>query len=155
MKKILPNGFTLIELLVVITIIAILAVTGFVVYSNVSSRGRDVKRMAEIDAIHKAMEVNYQPGAANPYPVLAITNFVNGVVPTDPLTGTSRCGVGNAQICDYCAFARGTTFANYATCTTVVSTTNPAAGAGYVVCANLETAAGANGNRFYCKANAQ
>lgn len=151
MKKILSNGFTLIELLVVITIIAILAVTGFVVYSNVSARGRDIKRMSEIDAIQKAMEKNYQPSAVSPYPVLAVGDFVNGAVPKDPLTGTNRCGINGTQVCDYCVVASAR---NYQTCASVVSTSAPT-GTSYTVCANLETQAGSGGNTFYCKSNAQ
>lgn len=161
MKKFLPTstalsvnkqGFTLIELLVVITIIAILAVTGFVVYSGISARARDAKRIVEIDAIQKAMEKNYQPGAANPYPVLSPTDFANGVIPTDPLTGTSKCGAGGAQICNYCVVA---TPGNYATCTNLVSSTQPPVGSSYIVCANLETRAGVGGATYYCKSNAQ
>lgn len=161
MKKFLPKsfnnpqGFTLVELLVVISIIAILSVIGTVVYSGVSARGRDAKRMAEINAIQQAMEKNYQPGATNTYPVLNTTDFVNGAVPLDPSTGTSKCGASALQICEYCAFAKDTTFANYATCTNKVSTTQPAAATGYVVCANLETKAGVGGNTYYCKSNAQ
>lgn len=160
MKKFLPKsvrtpqGFTLIELLVVITIISILSVVGFVTYSGVSARARDTKRIEEINAIQKAMEKNYQPGVG--YVVLAGTDFSNGTVVADPWTGQNKCGTGGAQVCDYCAFAAGTASANYAACANKVSTTQPAASnVGYVVCANLETAAGAAGARYYCVKNVQ
>ena len=162
-----PKGFTLIELMVVITIIAILAVTGFVVYSSISARGRDVKRISEIDAIQKAMEKNYQPGSANPYQSLANADFANASVPLDPSTGSIKCGVDNKQVCEYCFYAKdtvqandvGTTAGDCGTMSGIAGTKaadgKPAVSTGYVVCANLETKAGSGGNTYYCKSNAQ
>lgn len=171
MKKFLPaskNGFTLIELLVVITIIAVLSVIGFVVYSGISARARDTRRMAEIDAIQKAMESNYKPGAASPYAALSNADFVNGAVPKDPLSITpvpatapyGKCGSGTPanQQCDYCSFTT-VPIASWNTCTgigvNVVTNGVPAAGRSYIVCANLETGAGFEGRNYYCKVNAQ
>ena len=162
-----PKGFTLIELMVVITIIAILAVTGFVVYSSISARGRDVKRISEIDAIQKAMEKNYQPGDPNPYPALSPSDFVNAAVPLDPSTGSAKCGASNKQVCEYCFYAKDTVQANdigeaagdCGTMSGVAGTKaadgKPAVSTGYVVCANLETKAGSGGKTYYCKSNAQ
>lgn len=161
MKKFLPNsvnnpqGFTLIELLVVISIIAILAVIGFVAYTGITARGRDAKRIAEINSIQKAMEKNYQPGVG--YVVLKTTDFQDGSIPTDPLTGQLKCGVSSGTppvlgVCDYCVVGA---VGNYATCTNKVSGSQPPAGTSYTVCANLETAAGKNGATYYCLPNAQ
>lgn len=150
------RGFTLIELLVVISIIAILAVVSFVTYSGVSARGRDTKRIEELDAIAKAMEKNYQPGVG--YVVLATTDFINGAIPADPLTGQSKCGAANALICEYCSTGAGSAFGANAACAAAnkVSTSAPAASnVGYTVCANLETNAGPSGVKYYCVKNAQ
>lgn len=58
-KKTASKGFTLIELMVVITIIAILAIAGVAIYSNVQKTARDSRRKSDVDSIVKAMEVNY------------------------------------------------------------------------------------------------
>lgn len=154
MKKFLPKsvnnpqGFTLIELLVVISIIAILAVVGFVAYSGVSARGRDTKRIAEIDAIQKAMEKNYQPAAAKPYPALAAGDFANGEIPTDPVGTDTGC---SGTVCKYCSRS----VAAGVCVTTDASVSAYAAGTTYIFCANLETKAGKGGATYYCKSNAQ
>lgn len=172
MKKFLPNnkssvvsrqlsdkhGFTLIELLVVITIIAVLATVGFIAYSGVSARGRDARRMEELRSIGNAMEKNYQPGVG--YVVLSTGDFTNSAIPTDPWTTQNKCGDTGAKPCDYCAYTAGTAFGypSVANCTATnrVSATQPAASnVGYVVCANLETAAGVAGVKYYCIKNAQ
>lgn len=161
-KKYLPTsntlstgkkGFTLIELMVVITILAILAVVGFVAFSSVSARGRDAKRMAEIDAIQKALEKNYQPGVG--YQLLANADFQNGEVPIDPLSGQAKCSAyGTTTIYKTCEYCVVTTAGDFPGCLKV-STTKPPAGSSYIICANLETKAGANGATYYCKSNAQ
>lgn len=155
MKKILPktafnpSGFTLIELLVVITIIAILATVGIVLYSGVSARGRDAKRMQEIDAIQKAMEKNYAPGVG--YSALKDSDFTNLVAPVDPLNGQTKC---SGAICKYCSKSSAGACAAADNTVSGGGTPYPAAGTSYTVCANLETAAGVGGNTYYCKSNA-
>lgn len=167
MRKLLPKslnnpsglpagrqGFTLIELLVVITILAVLAVIGFIAYQGVTARARDARRIQEIDAIQKAMEKNFKPGQGGGYVLLSTADFVNGEIPTDPYVGQSKCGVGAAQICQYCDLTGGAA-GNYAACANPVSATRPALGLTYIVCANLETASGKAGATYYCQKNAQ
>lgn len=50
------EGFTLVELLVVISIIAILAVIGITVFSNVQKGARDARRGGDLHAISLALE---------------------------------------------------------------------------------------------------
>lgn len=51
------NGFTLIELLVTVSIIAILASIGFASYSSTSRRGRNTKRLHDLEQIRNAEEM--------------------------------------------------------------------------------------------------
>ena len=98
MYKLLPKtnsnqkGFTLVELLVVIVIIAILAVIGFAVFSGLTSRGNDSRRLADIKAIADAYE-NKRTAAMADYAGLALatTDFAGGVIPTDPVAGRQYC----------------------------------------------------------------
>lgn len=50
------KGFTLIELLITISIIAILAAIGIVVYSSALKSGRDTKRQSDLRAVQSALE---------------------------------------------------------------------------------------------------
>ena len=61
------KGFTLIELMVVIAIISVLAVMGFATFRGLTPRGNDAKRRADIDAINKAFEANYNATSFTPY----------------------------------------------------------------------------------------
>ncbi|EKE06001.1 MAG: hypothetical protein ACD_19C00123G0002 [uncultured bacterium] len=90
MKKLLPTskGFTLIELLVVITIIGILAVAGFTVFTGVTTRGNDVRRQEDVNSIAKTLEVNKINTGYEP---LAATQFAGGSIPTDPITTRVYC----------------------------------------------------------------
>ena len=51
------KGFTLVELLVVITIIAVLSTIGIVMYTTVQRNARDAKRIGDMQAISKALEM--------------------------------------------------------------------------------------------------
>lgn len=51
------KGFTLVELLVVVTIIAILASIGMVVYGNVQKSARLAKRVTDLKGIQMALEL--------------------------------------------------------------------------------------------------
>lgn len=158
MKKLLPTsttlsvnkfkGFTLVELLVVISIIAILSTIGIVVFTGVTGRARDSKRIQDIDSIANAMEAHFANGA---YVALSTAFFQNSVVPADPLNGVSNCG-GN--LCTYCVEAAPLT-ARFTTCTTAVGDTQPPAGSSFTVCANLEGNNGPGGHNYYCRSNSQ
>lgn len=82
------QGFTLVELLVVVTIIAILATIGIVIFTDAQKNARDARRKADIDAIAKALEAN-KAVASTTYTVLATTQFSGGLIPEDSSTVTN------------------------------------------------------------------
>lgn len=89
-QKVYPErsrmGFTLIELLVVISIIAILSSVGLVSYQGIRGKTIEAKVKADIDAIKKAYESNYDPtanGGQGGYKPLLDRNFASGKIPTD------------------------------------------------------------------------
>lgn len=51
------RGFTIVELLIVIVVIAILAAISIVAFNGVQERGRDSRRVADMNSIAKALEV--------------------------------------------------------------------------------------------------
>ena len=62
MKK--QKGFTLVELLVVIAIIGLLSAMAVVSLSNIREKGRDTKRLSDMDAFRTALElINSEEGA--------------------------------------------------------------------------------------------
>jgi len=92
------RGFTLIELLVVLAIIALLASVILASFSTTQVKSRDVRRMEDVDAIFKALEL-YHIGI-NHFPKSVATTTITGTdavsttlinassinsVPTDPL----------------------------------------------------------------------
>lgn len=109
MKKFLPKsiknpqGFTLVELLVVISIIAVLAVTGFALYSNATAKGRDARRKTEVGAYAKALEMKYD-AENNRYSDVIAEDFQSGSLPwvtTDISSAFSGAPVSgsNFKIC--------------------------------------------------------
>ncbi|MCL5784708.1 MAG: prepilin-type N-terminal cleavage/methylation domain-containing protein [Patescibacteria group bacterium] len=136
-----PEGFTLIELLVVIAIIAILSVVGIALFTSTQQKARDSKRIQDIIAMSKAMEVNYQN---NVYPTtVSSTWFSDQTVPVDPrgasaYASSGPSGTGSLSTAGYTLCATLETSIGNATSTTG---------------ANLGTTGGANG--FYCRRNAQ
>lgn len=96
----LRRGFTLIELLVVIAIIGLLASIILASLNTAQQKGRDAKRLADIQDIQNALELyeatcrNYpnsltQSGTGFDCPTgVNITTFISPV-PTDPRSGQS------------------------------------------------------------------
>jgi prepilin-type N-terminal cleavage/methylation domain-containing protein len=90
------KGFTLIELMVVIAIIAILATIGMVAYSQAQKVARDGKRIEDMQAAQRAIELykattNLYPAGVPPYnlPTASLNSyFQGGAAPVDP-TGTN------------------------------------------------------------------
>lgn len=78
----MKKGFTLVELLVVVSIIAILAVIGAVIFSGVQARARDAKRQADVDAMAKGMEAYKKPGSTS-YLQTSGSWFAGGGVPVE------------------------------------------------------------------------
>jgi len=59
-------GFTIVELLVVIVVIAVLAAVMVVTYSNIQGRARDSRRLSDMNAITKALEIYKQQNGDYP-----------------------------------------------------------------------------------------
>ena len=91
------KAFTLIELLVVISIISILSVVGFVAFQNVSVKAKDTKIKADLNAIKKAYEANYDPslnGGQGGYKPLSPSNFAGNQIPVQPNNSPYPCAIG-------------------------------------------------------------
>jgi prepilin-type N-terminal cleavage/methylation domain-containing protein len=93
------SGFTLIELMVVIALIAILALLGVSLYTNIQRSARDAKRQTDIDSIAKSIEtsrdVTINPTQYRYTPTIFSSDYPNRL-PTDPLGTMNYCiGVTN------------------------------------------------------------
>ena len=84
MKKI-ARGFTLIELLVVIAIIGILASIVLASLDSARIKSRDARRLADIDAIKKALTIYNNDNSG--YPVSVATTTITG---SDTLSTTLK-----------------------------------------------------------------
>lgn len=101
------SGFTLIELLVVISIIAILSAVGLVAYNGIRGKAQDAKIKADLNAIKKAYESNYDPttnGGQGGYKRLStdgVTSsyFADGKIPKQPNGSPYPCAVGPDNSC--------------------------------------------------------
>lgn len=152
----MPKGFTLLELMVAISIVAIMATIGLVVFSNAQKNARDAKRKQDIQSIAKALESN-KPLNSIYYIPLIPSNFSEGQVPKDPKDSTQKyCGFGtpavagvpappppppaNAGVIDTSWTACTSTNAAYAY-QFVVRNGTPAAGnyTAFTICAKLES----------------
>ena len=87
-KRNLPkvSGFTLIEILIVVAIIGLLASIVLVGYGSVRARGRDTRRVVDLNEIQKGLELYYTKNLKYPQ---ALSDVVSGgigvsALPTDP-----------------------------------------------------------------------
>lgn len=97
------EGFTLVELLVVVVIIGILSVVGISIFTGTRQKANDAKKKADVEAIVKAFEVNYNPSTGR-YPVwdsTADSLFASGKRPTSPEGGSYTVTPGGTgfQVC--------------------------------------------------------
>lgn len=76
----MQKAFTLIEVLVVVTIIGLLALAGFVSYSQFMKQSRDARRKADIELVRSALEM--YKSSNDLYPTSIPTS---GLVPTPGL----------------------------------------------------------------------
>jgi Tfp pilus assembly protein PilE len=86
-----PNiGFTLVELLVAFSLIVILAIVGTTIFTNLRNNSEDARRKADIDAIAKALEANYDftAGTFNTQKILDGSAFSSGILPKPPEGGS-------------------------------------------------------------------
>lgn len=51
------GGFTLIEILVAVSIIAVLSLSAFIVFGNLSKRSRDTRRQSDLEQLRQALEM--------------------------------------------------------------------------------------------------
>jgi len=84
------KGFTLIELLVAISIVAILVTIGATIFTGVQNEAQNSRRKADVVAIVKAMETNYDPvsGTYNASKILDGSAFASGSIPVPPEGGS-------------------------------------------------------------------
>lgn len=97
------KGFTLIELLIAVSIIAVLAVIGIVVFAGAQRNSRDARRKADINAIAKAMEVKLVNDNSGLYSLPAGSDFAGGVIPTPPEGGNYSVQIGDGSSFTACA----------------------------------------------------
>lgn len=92
MKKSRLSGFTFVELLVVITIIGVIFASGIVAFTSISTRSRDTRRRADLEAIRQSLEMCRSLAGEYPASIYAaggISCSASGPVlmnqvPTDP-----------------------------------------------------------------------
>jgi len=105
------SGFSLIEIIVVIGIMAILAGIGATSYSGYIQRGRDDRRIQDVEMLREALERFHSNQSGGFYPINATALVTGGYLqrrPADPLTnlqeaylytalptGCNNTGVGN------------------------------------------------------------
>ena len=84
------KGFTLIELLVVIAIIGILSSVVLASLNSARKKGRDTRRVADIQQLQLALELEFDKSRT--YPATLATLVTSGfisVIPTDPIGSTA------------------------------------------------------------------
>ncbi len=76
MKSTNKNGFTILELLISIAIIAILTSIILVTISGIKERGRDARRLSDVNEIQKALNLYFS--SHNIFPVFPDEVSING-----------------------------------------------------------------------------
>ncbi len=133
------RGFTLIELLVVIAIIGILASIVLASFSTAQKQARDASRRQIISNVQTAFEQYYAEKNLYPENATQISDaFQNGVQPTDPKTSTPL--IWNVS----------PTGAGYCVCATLESGTGNATSPGA-----SSTCSWSNTGTYYCAQNKQ
>jgi prepilin-type N-terminal cleavage/methylation domain-containing protein len=89
------KGFTLVELLMVIAIIGLLSTIAVVSFNNAKARARDAKRMGDLTALRKAIDI-YIQDHNNQIPEMQSGNWVN-FIGLLPLSGVPRDPINNTQ----------------------------------------------------------
>ncbi len=97
------KGFTLIELLVVIAIIGLLSTVVFTSLNQARKKGRDGRRVQDINQIRGALELYYDRQGSYPTALSSLTAQDIPVIPKDPNTGNDYGYVSNGQ--DYVLYA--------------------------------------------------
>ncbi len=121
------KGFTLIELLVVIAIIGILASIVLVSLNGTRAKGRDAKRVADLQQFQRAVAASNSADSTKAFTgcTTAGANRAstctdpNGDGFTDPSSNTNTCGAGaTTDVCDYTVsaasdFTKAPTFSDW------------------------------------------
>jgi type II secretion system protein G len=92
------KGFTLVELLVVIAIIGILASIVLVSLNAARQRGRDARRIADLNQIRTGLETYFLDNGSYPDATSSLAPAYMSAVPADPggtAYGYDNCGTGN------------------------------------------------------------
>lgn len=93
------KGFTLIEILIVVSIIGLLASIVFVGLGASRARGRDARRLADLQSIQTGLELYFTKTGTYPATLAGLVSGGIGVIkiPTDPTVANSYgYGVNNA-----------------------------------------------------------
>ncbi len=87
------KGFTLIEILIVVSIIGLLASVIFVGLGASRARGRDARRLADLQSIQTGLELYFTKTGAYPATLNGMVGASGGIgvikIPTDPTVGNT------------------------------------------------------------------